>query len=68
MLSKLSRNLSSGISGSLGLQNPQQKSMVKATLTHRTRDRARKSNLKTTSPSHRKRRVNEDEEGHWKVV
>jgi hypothetical protein len=40
-----------------GSTNPHNKSMVKVALTHRTRDRARRSNLKTTSPSHRKRRV-----------
>jgi hypothetical protein len=51
MLSKSSRNLSSGISGSSGLQIHNNQSMVKVALTHRT------TNLKTTSPSHRKIRV-----------
>jgi hypothetical protein len=48
---KIEQNLSSKISGSLGLQIHNNKSFVKIALTHRT------PNLKTTSPSHRQRRV-----------
>jgi hypothetical protein len=44
---------------SSGLQIHNNQSMVKMTLT---------TNLQKTSPSHRKRRVTKDEEGHWKVV
>jgi hypothetical protein len=48
-----------------GSTNPcNNKSMVKVALTHRTRDRERKANLKTTSPSHRKRRVMGSQKGH----
>jgi hypothetical protein len=48
MLSKLSRNSSSRISGNLGMKICNNQSMVKESLTHTT------FNLKTTSPSHRK--------------
>jgi hypothetical protein len=57
MLSKLRRNLSREISKSLGLQNCNNISMEKVALTHRTRDNARKVNLKKFIPSHRQRRV-----------
>jgi hypothetical protein len=57
MVSKSSINLSSRISRSSGLKILNDKSMVKETLTHRTMDRERKSNLKTTIPRCKKRRV-----------
>jgi hypothetical protein len=50
MLSKSGRNLSNITSQNLGLQICNNQSMVKKSLTHRI------VNLKTTSPSHRKRR------------
>jgi len=52
MLSKSRRNLSSEISGSLGLQIHHKKSMVKVAPTYRKIDRSKRDNLKTTSPSH----------------
>ena len=57
MLSKLSRNLRSEISESLGLQICNNISMEKMALTHRTRDEARNANLKIVSPSRMQRRV-----------
>jgi hypothetical protein len=43
MQSKLRRNSSSGVSGSLGLKICHNRSMEKETLTHRMKDKARKS-------------------------
>jgi hypothetical protein len=57
MLSKLGINLSRRISESLDFQIHHNKSMEKEALTHRTRDIARRDNLKTTNPSCRKKRV-----------
>jgi hypothetical protein len=51
MLSKLSRNLSNVISWSLGLQIHLNINMVKADLTHSTRDKARRAKLEITSAS-----------------
>jgi hypothetical protein len=57
MMSKCIINLNRGISWSYTLQIHNKKSMEKVALTHRTRDKARKANHKTISPSHRKIRV-----------
>jgi hypothetical protein len=57
MLLKSSRNLSTRTNGSLGLQIHNNQSMTKTSLTN---------SLPKTSPSHRKRRVTEDKEGHRK--
>jgi hypothetical protein len=57
MLSKLSKNLSNKISGSLDLQIHNNKSMVKVALTHITRDRENKYNLKKFVPIHMKTRL-----------
>jgi hypothetical protein len=53
MNSKLSRNSSSGVSGSLGLQIRHNKIMAKEALTHRMKDKARRFNLKKISPRNR---------------
>jgi hypothetical protein len=50
MLSKLSRTLRKGIRRSLSLQMCHNRSMVKLSLTHKTKDRENISNLNTTSP------------------
>jgi hypothetical protein len=50
MLSKSSINLRNRTSGNLGMKIHKNQSMVKETLTHRI------VNIKTTIPSHRKRR------------
>jgi len=57
MFSKLRRNLSSGIRGSLGLQIHNERSMEKLALNHKTRERERKANFNIVSPSHRKIKV-----------
>jgi hypothetical protein len=54
---KLNKNSSNRVSWSSGLEIRHNKIMEKETLTHRTKDRARKANLKRDSPRHRHIRV-----------
>jgi len=64
MFSKSNRNLSNEISGSLGLQKCNNRRMENVSLTRRTMDRERKSNLKIASPIYRQRRVI----GRWRTL
>jgi hypothetical protein len=57
MLSKSRKNSSKVNNESLGMEICHNKGMVNAIITHKTKDRVRRSNLKKTSPSHRKIRV-----------
>jgi hypothetical protein len=45
------------VSESSGLQIQNSRSMENVALTHKTWDKEKKSNLNTTSPSHKKRRI-----------
>jgi len=57
MLSKLRKKLSRRASGCLGIQIRCNRSMAKTTPTRRTKYRERITNLRTTLPIHKKRRV-----------
>jgi hypothetical protein len=68
MLSRSRKSSRKRISGISVLQTHHNRSMVKVALTPREKDRERMANPRTTSPSHKQRRVMGSEEGHWKVV
>jgi hypothetical protein len=57
MLSKLRKNLSRGISGSLDLRMHHNRRREKETISYRTNEKSRMENLRTTSLSHKKIRV-----------
>jgi hypothetical protein len=57
MLSKSNRNLRNRVRGSLSLQIWHNRRMVNVALTHITKDKVGRANLKKTNPSRNKRRV-----------